>query len=381
MDSEHLPLTIGLEFEFALVALLPQDRVDTIEAVSVPWVSPIVWSKFAIARNFYEQELREELANKIRARGFDCETRSINYSTWVVNLDASIGPYPGAEDDDQVRSFRLLDGTVVRETSSGRARRRVCFTQVELISPVLQFDPDTFETTTLVEIRSVLEAVREMPVLLNRSCGFHVHIGRQAFGFNVKTLKNLLSIVSIGQFQLDQIFSADRLQNSSCAPVTAFMNPHELKDVFRIGRTIENVQLIDDLVGLVHRSRHNRNWISQLNREMAWNFLNLRTDGPSSKKTIECRQHQATLDVDAIHRWILLTTSLVSLSDNPNFVFAPIIAKMGRFQKSNYNLLEFLKDLGLSHIARMYQGHIIEDHEYWDGLPYDKWRNDEADDN
>ena len=193
---------------------------------------------------------KRELCDAIRARGVLCEIEGYNHSTrrhWKIVSDASVnGGY-------------------------------------ELVSPVLK------DQRGLDEVKAVSEALAEVGAMINKSCGFHSHLGTDDFKESVSVWRNLYINYATLEEDIDAFMPPSRRHNRYCSSLKV-----------RGWRSkMENAQTLVDL----ERAVTNRSRYFKLNSQSYWRH-----------GTVEFRQHSGTIEFDKIKNWLLFCARFVDFS-------------------------------------------------------------------
>lgn len=164
------------------------------------------------------------------------------------------------------------DGSV---TQSGR-------TGMELVSPVL-----TIGSTASVEmIDKLCRALSQLGVVVNRSCGLHVHIGARSFPLDA--IKRLTILYAESEPFLDQLLPPSRRgsNNGYCKSVKANLQLQRVLSASDVGGISQ---------GIAAGDRH-----VKLNLTAFWKH-----------GTVEFRHHSGTIDPEKIKHWAFLCGHLV----------------------------------------------------------------------
>lgn len=245
--------TFGVELEFIV-----RYRIDDYEparALGEGILRPI---------NPYSRQfgaiLREHIITILRVAGFDVNDvlSKTDYQKWTVATDGSI-----SWDD--------------LEMSCG-----FDFYGIEVKTPALYYSDEA-----LTQIQKVIILIKShFEVLVNQSCGLHVHVGNGDAGFPLQTLKNIGMLTTVFERQIDMIHPLHRLASLYARRVACQfrrMGPFE-----RAQRIID-IETLEELIDCYHLQ-------SSGVREgyIAYNFLNLVSTRPLN--TVEFRQHEGSLD-------------------------------------------------------------------------------------
>lgn len=264
----------------------------------------------AFARSQYE-DLRFLVASRIGARhlgdvhafvptpGESFESFvSRDYTCWNVVRDMTIEPVD-EEHFAQHEAFAL-----------------------EIVSPILRLDSPVWEALLKKIFRqTTFNPCGSMSPRLyletNRTTHLHVHLGRGQQGFDFDTVRNFALLVLLFEPDIDKVIqrrigfrgrandhavSHDRLMNVDY-PQLSF---RELSSLLWQGcRTIEEVAAF-----MCPTARPHKLGGLAVGRYYKFNFTSLLSD----KKTIECRQHDGTMDAGEIIDWVRLLELLVLIA-------------------------------------------------------------------
>ena len=114
------------------------------------------------------------------------------------------GGYDKWEAQDNLgRSWQIMnDSSISPETKQSGRRTAAGFDhRVELVSPICTYND--IET-----VQEVTRALRRAGAFANKSCGLHIHVGKERF--TAKTLRNLVNIVASKEDLIYQALQVDR---------------------------------------------------------------------------------------------------------------------------------------------------------------------------
>ena len=231
---------------------------------------------------------------------------------------------------------------------TGKQGGRYGYAGIELKSPALPYT-----AKSLVTIREMCQHLGELDILVNESCGLHVHVGNKRKGFPLETMKNLCVLTATFERELESIHPPHRISNYHTRSIgSVFHNGISLPD---IRRKIRNAQTVGDLIQLVQKGE----------KYHAYNFLHLHSS--KGLKTVEFRQHEATVNADAITRWVELTSGLVdkahrfAVKDHLNV--GEMDAYINRMNSiPQLSIIELVESLGLEDVASYYDGRGLHNH-------------------
>ena len=164
------------------------------------------------------------------------------------------------------------------------------YSAIELRSPALPYT-----TASLSHVKEVFHLLfTTFDIVVNESCGLHVHVGNELKGFPLQTLKNFCILTTTFERELQSLHPPSRIDNRHSRSSGAIFMGISPWDVEKIIKSTHNED------GLIFRVQNKQ-------KGYAYNLLNL----GGGKETIEFRQHEATVNVDDIVKWVELTCSLV----------------------------------------------------------------------
>jgi hypothetical protein len=352
--------TFGVEFEFCL-ATLPEGACDPepYDARQVYTISDTIAVNNGmqslnildpILRRHYKERLQNDIlqrhiADTLISAGFSAITdedvrrqyneallsgpEPVHYKSWNITTDSSIR-VPGE------------DGT------AGVAEYEWC--KVEVISPVLTYTPQAIR-----QVQKVCKLIsRRYRILTNEWCGLHVHVGQGSKGLPDYAVKNLAAMIWAFEDRLDLLHPLYRSNDAACNSLYNSA-PLSREDNFETDQPLLLIEQIDRIL----ECKTGDQVISLVNDECpsygsAYNFWNLLSQhSQSSKRTIEFRQHEGTLEAKRVENWIKVCVHLVefALQIQPDC--------MGEFLRSVvdeevYTVEDMLLSIGLPRQAKYY---------------------------
>ncbi|KAI9796515.1 MAG: hypothetical protein M1835_003849 [Candelina submexicana] len=276
--------TFGIELEFVIRFEPPADADPNDNwKCSAPYVKP---------------RPQNALVNALDEAGFAVSEYDDAWdpSKWTVADDGSINTYEQEEEYDAADTLAHED-----------IYKHACHS-VELKSPAyLKCDE------SLNEVRRVVELINsKFDAVVNKSTGFHVHVGNGHIGYPLTTLQRFATLVSVFEERIEALHPDHRINNTWCMPVSTLLGTSRALE--RPAEIAWKAKTHDHLIRLMNDYR----------KDMAYNFQNLK---PDRFQTIEFRQHEGTMDADRILAWIRFTTRLVSFAHYiPNDVYLKLIA-------------------------------------------------------
>jgi hypothetical protein len=197
------------------------------------------------------------IAAAISAAGVPCHGELYNHFTrqhWKIITDGSITVRPG-------------------------------YVGFEAVSPVLQ-GADGFR-----QIEKVCDALVSLGATVNKTCGFHVHIGITPNMNRPEFFKRLVGHYCANEAHIDAIMAPSRRgsSNTYCQPISA-----SVKD------RIERAETVPQIIAQVP-SR-----FSKVNLQSFWRH-----------RTVEFRHHQGTVEKTKAISWIKFCMHLVAIATKP----------------------------------------------------------------
>lgn len=271
----------------------------------------------------------------------------IDTTRWSVSSDPTIAT---TEEEETTLKPMWASGKHMNLTHEGR--KALIYADVEIKSRVLPYNADS-----LREIEEVVQTVvTSFNVTVNYTCGLHVHVGNQTFGFPLQTLKNFTTLVSCFENQFNQFHPRHRLESIQCFRPTATFELHERKP-WRMAQIIDN---FDTIEGLLHHFSTIHDDEEILTNYWCYNFLNLlhRPD----RNTIEFRQHQGTLDAAEILRWTALVCSVVELTHDlqAEAFWKLVLDWTGHESDPKWDVYKLLEDLHLDVLCEAFEDQCYE---------------------
>jgi len=355
------PLTFGVEFEFCL-ATLPEDAQDPepydtrqiynisdTEAVNTGMHSLNIMDP--ILRHHYKKRMQNDIVQKHIAKtlisaGFPAIT---DEDIRRRHNEALLGgPEP-----EHYRSWNITTDSSIRvpgeDRTPGISEYEWC--KVEVISPVLMFTPQA-----IWQVQKVCKLIsRKYRTLTNEWCGLHVHVGQGSKGLPDYGIKNLAAMIWAFEDRLDLLHPLHRSNDAACnslynsVPLASeldFETDRPLLLAEQIDRIFE-CNTGDQVIGLVNDECPSYG--------SAYNFWNLLSQhSGSSKRTIEFRQHEGTLDPRRVENWIKVCVGLVE------FALKTDSDCMGNFlrlviDEEDYTVVDMLITIGLQRQAVFYE--------------------------
>ena len=310
-----LQLTFGVEIEVA--ARFPLEKYDHTKLDPESDLAKKIW---LTGDGVAGAMLRDDMIKVLQQHGFPVNNlNEKGYDKWTLETDGTIDP-----DDGMVGcspDWDLYD-----------------YRGVELISPAYHFSE--WATDQIKQVVQLMTA--NFDLFVNNSCGLHVHVGNTDKGFPLQTLKNFCMLVTCFESQINSLHPLHRILNVFTLPLNRQFE--ELAHEARVSR-VEELKTVRNVEETFNRV------CGDTSHYFAYNFCNLEN---TKLKTIEFRQHEASLDPEAINMWVVTACNLINLSHTAGHSgFMNLIRD--NMSDPLYTILDLLRDLGLDE-ARIYYG-------------------------
>lgn len=316
--------TFGVEIEFFIRSKLPGSDNDFFKHAPGPPLksySPLQDYFSDADRELHDKlAVRTSVAKALRQIGLnvkpDCGNNHMPFPRFP-NPAKGPGYYleEAYERNDGIQSYDqwwITDDILSRPTDSNYS-----WWAIEVVSPVYNFSPESLDEVQ----RAINQLTSKFHIEVNKSCGLHVHVGHGASGFSLVALKNLFKFFVAFEPQLELLHPKHRRgrHHIYSAPLR-FRS--ELADKFQT-RYGKNSDLPLNVAYALHEiSKHQstNGVISDWDKQKIVAITPRALALPGTKKTIEFRQHESTVDPNRIRAWIELVVQMVAKveSYNPN---------------------------------------------------------------
>jgi hypothetical protein len=154
----------------------------------------------------------------------------------------------------------------------------------EVVSPELRGE-DGF-----AQLRKVCDVLTSLRCRVNRSCGFHVHVG--AVAQPLSFFKNLIKLYASAEDAIDSFMSPSRRAsaNTFCGSLKARINTQALDAASTVGQVARAIRQNEGRDRARHAGRY-----CKLNLQSFWQH-----------GTVEFRQHQGTVEASKAENWVRL---------------------------------------------------------------------------
>jgi hypothetical protein len=334
-------LTFGVELEMTIAGLYPEHSNPH------PQDSRPVRGIFGKRRTEGDDgfEVLEHVAQILTAAGVCAEAqphvtvvkdwRPQNVSAWVVIYDHSIKHPPSS--DNESSDLYVYHG-------------------IELISPVF-----FYSTAALNRIKKVSRIMsKHFRINLNPSTGLHVHVGNRASGFELSTVRNLLATIFTFEPQIEEIHP--RFRHNNLEYCSNLRNGSHLKKI--VGKPFWESALnylltkVDNMMDLYDATvpEHDdmkRGAYNIHNLYRATNsYPGLKTE---TKKTVEFRQHEGSIDPNAVANWARFCVGLVEFAESRDSkTMKTFLDDYIHIHKDDLSIMQITEDLGMPDIAQYY---------------------------
>ena len=183
----------------------------------------------------------------------------------------------------------------------------------EIVSPILSLNK-------VLEIHKVLSSIKKLPIIINNTCGFHVHVSK-SYKLELNNIKNIIKNYIIFENVIDLFHDKSRINNFYCKSISENNNFKYLKSISRKINRINHIKSLNDLINLINED----------SKCFKVNLNSLITKG-----TIEFRQHISTINIDDIFNWIFFITLFVDMSYKYFDSNLITLSKLNYFNQFNY---------------------------------------------
>lgn len=194
----------------------------------------------------------------------------------------------------------------------------------EVVSPVIRGE-DGF-----AQLRKVCDTLTALRCRVNRTCGFHVHVGVQDQGIDF--FKNLVKLYASAEDAIDSFMAPSRRasNNAYCGPLKTRVR---MDDLNAATNTTQVAAAIRQDSGASNARNHNR--YCKLNLQSFWQH-----------GTVEFRQHQGTVETIKAENWTRLVLRMC------------LTARAG--EKTVTTVQELLDAVGASDVEKSYfSGRVV----------------------
>lgn len=342
-------LTFGVEFEF-LLAILPDGATDpypddprpvSLLSTPVPNYAPIEQSRaerhFSTLAPVCQAVVNTLKASNIPAFPFFNRGSSrwpaspADLLGWEVKWDVSL-------------QAPLL--------STNDPRKAYEWVQMEVVSPVFFALEESFEKVAFV--CDLLTS--RFRTNVNGSCGLHVHVGDGQRGFRLEQLKSLMAALWCFEPQIQRLHPPERTKDTAF-----YCRPLRPKAWIARGKRLTNLEACAKIFGYEKEEELIR-WLNGAGSH-AYKLENLILRGSAgSKRTVEFRQHEGTLDPQRVVSWakfcvrIVTWAGEVDASELQKFLINDLTKQ--QIEEEGMDVLDFMALLGLKKERQFYRGFL-----------------------
>ncbi|KAH6723857.1 putative amidoligase enzyme-domain-containing protein [Leptodontidium sp. MPI-SDFR-AT-0119] len=371
------PITFGVEIEFNLAYLdhkeNPPDPTETSQLLF-----PLTDEVKEVLRLYFRLVPNDPIPKSIRSEYEYLGKRKVaQYS--VKNTIESIGCHvqAGVEKDSPAVWEVLFDDSVHPEENTPYK-----WFPMEINSPALPLNPISLEL-----IERVCSVIAKTYVTdANQLTGVHVHLSAGSTTFEFRTMQNLIVFLWAFEHQMSSLHPEERQDSmycrgfrEKCAMVADFTEkwgkpPRILQGITEFYKCLDMTSLLSAAC------------CCEGSKFMAFNCDNalrkVKEPQSSFKPTIECRQHQGTLDGERIVQWVKLVAGLVQCMEtiHPESLLELLeLVKHEKWEKSSddksndlneaklgpilaegaLTIIDILKYLGLNESANYYRDRLF----------------------
>ena len=342
--SDPLRLTFGVEFEFIVffdpITYDPGSNIGKINQGCPQCDHPNA------VQVHCDNAVKNHMIEVLRTAGLAVNNLNHmppDYNRWTVDDDDSIDcPDLSDSPDDQHRGKWVAS--------------------IELKTPKMPYCSRSMEA--VIEALDVLR--RTFTCATNQSCGLHVHIGNDgphgsSRGFPLQTLKTLATLATVFNRQFNSLQSYHRVVNIHCrSPAQNFPDT----DPWEIASTINSALSTDELIDMMSSDENGDE------RGFAINFRSLLPE--RGLRTLEFRQHEATLSPKTVGLWLTLVCGLLSVCHRlTSAQLLSLVRSYAGKEDDEFGITHLLAALGLGDFVAVYARRGIYRHprmwwEWWD---------------
>ncbi|KAF7886430.1 hypothetical protein EAF00_010533 [Botryotinia globosa] len=208
---------------------------------------------------------------------------------------------------DLFNTWAIGTDTTISFQAEEHADRSLMFVELELITPVMKFG-----TKALKDIDKMLTAFKKhFDVVVNQSCGLHVHVGNGTKGFSFEPFQYLMATIWIFEPQIFSLLRKSRNNGHYCGS----LHKRSHLGVYKFEGNLLDVLLstsdINEVVGMFDGY--------DSFSYMAFKLQYLLQPFPHPvKRTIEFRAHEGSMDSETVLNWVTLVVELVSWAHKIN---------------------------------------------------------------
>lgn len=231
-----------------------------------------------------------------------------DYSKWTVTWDNSIKYEPAETARKIFPALAPLNEKRIRLASTITTNvdnLELSHNAVEVISPVLRLEESAHWSK---QIGAMLAVMKKFHPAFNDTTGLHIHVGRGRKSFALSQCKKIAAFLVLFETTIDYMHPKTRCKSTPDSYIRSTRWNNNFKNIDDRGAfdKIMSVTSIKDLQNIVNYASPETDM-----HYHRYSFMSLGEIG-----TIEFRQHEATIDGDAISNWIILTAAIVEYASN-----------------------------------------------------------------
>ena len=305
--GRNTALTFGIEIEFCVASLdsgyedphphaTPQFR-DLDKYLNHPKVPNDCTEEQAVEWKMWFVQLR--IAEALSAAGYRAVTEK--------EIDDMNGRYP---EDERLSHWIVTSDVSLRLPNTDLKYE---WYNIEVNSPAYYFNPAAVD-----EVKKVCNFLKaNFRIHINNSMGVHIHVGDGKNGLEAYHLRSLMATLFVFEPQLDTLHPKHRIgRNFYCKPLNtesrlgkkSVLSKDQIPNPKTKRQILEELLQMDDRQDILYSMMAGDD---KNGSKLAYNVSNLL--GRESKRTIEFRQHESTLDANRIAAWIELCVALVEV--------------------------------------------------------------------
>ncbi|TGO90450.1 hypothetical protein BPOR_0064g00130 [Botrytis porri] len=206
------------------------------------------------------------------------------FNTWAIGTDATL-----SFDEEE------------------HADRSSMFFELEMITPVLKFGPKAFK-----EIDKMLTAFKKhFDVVVNQSCGLHVHVGNGTKGLSFQPLQHLMATIWTFEPQIFSLLRKSRNNGKYCGSLHKRSNLGVYEYEGNLLNVILGTSDINEVVAMFN------GYDSFCYMAFKLEYL-IQPFRYPVKRTIEFRAHEGSMDSETVLNWASFVVELVSWAHKIN---------------------------------------------------------------
>ena len=248
--------------QFGILYMLNVNNIEEIQMINIPSLSGKTFGiEVEFLTNHYQDDFVELLNRKLHEKAV----------ADPVNVNCVCVYMANYSDNDATRWRIKTDGSL----SGTRDHRN----GLELVSPIMQYEG------CVKDFYHILQAMDEIGVSVNRTCGLHVHIGMD--DVSTDQIHNILERYSAFESQIDQMMPRSRRDNN--AYYASSINSSDIRSI--------------------KRAKTKRAIANSMER-----YKKCNTESLTKHNTLEFRHHSGTTNYEKIINWVHIVMMHVETS-------------------------------------------------------------------